>query len=59
MRDECFPIRETAPLLRLSGRLRLRELYWDSPSYFGVYRYMRDLPPGGRCLPMGGATPGD
>jgi len=26
MRDECFPIRETAPLLRLSGRLRLREL---------------------------------
>ena len=59
MRDECFPIRETAPLLRLSGRLRLRELYWDSPSYFGVYRYMRDLPPGGRCLPTGGATPGD
>jgi hypothetical protein len=59
MRDECFPNRETAPLLRLSGRLRLRELYWDSPSYFGVYRYMRDLPPGGRCLPIEGATPGD
>jgi hypothetical protein len=59
MRDECFPIRETAPLLRLSGRFRLRELYWDSPSYFGVYRYQRDLPPGGRCLPTGGPTPGD
>ncbi|HEY8596997.1 MAG TPA: glycosyltransferase family 39 protein [Thermomicrobiales bacterium] len=59
MRDECFPIRDTAPLLRLSGRLRLRELYWSSPSYYGVYRYMRDLPPGGRCLPAAGATPGD
>ncbi len=59
MRDECFPNRETAPLLRLSGRLRLRELYRDSPSYYGVYRYMRDLPPGGRCLPAAGATPGD
>ena len=59
MRDECFPIRETAPLLRLSGRLTLRELYWDSPSYFGVFRYQRDLLPGGRCLPAGGATLGD
>ena len=59
MRDECFPIRDGAPLVRLSGRLRLRELYWTSPSYFGVYRYMRDLPPGGRCLPIDGATPGD
>lgn len=59
MRDECFPIREEVPLQRLSGRYRLRELYWTAPSYYGVYRYAPDLPPGNSCLPAGGATPGD
>lgn len=59
MRDECFPIREEVPLQRLSGRYRLRELYWNSPSYYGVYRYAPGLPPGDRCLPAGGSTPGD
>ncbi len=59
MRDQCIPIRETAPMLRISERLRLRELYWELPSYYGVYRYMRDLPLGDRCFPAGGATAGD
>jgi 4-amino-4-deoxy-L-arabinose transferase-like glycosyltransferase len=59
MRDECFPIREGVPLLRLSGRYRLRELYWTAPSYYGVYRYTPGLAPGASCLPAGGPTPGD
>ena len=59
MRDECFPIREEVPLLRLSGRYRLRELYWASPSYYGVYRYTPGLAPGASCLPASGPTPGD
>lgn len=59
MRDECFPIREEVPLLRLSGRYRLRELYWTAPSYYGVYRYTPGLAPGASCLPASGPTPGD
>ena len=59
MRDECFPIREEVPLLRLSGRYRLRELYWTAPSYYGVYRYTPGLAQGASCLPASGPTPGD
>jgi hypothetical protein len=58
MRDECFPIREEVPLQRISGRFRLRELYWTSPSYYGVYRYAPGGQPAG-CLPASGPTPGD
>lgn len=58
MRDECFPMREEVPLQRVSGRFRLRELYWTSPSYYGVYRYAPGGQPAG-CLPADGPTPGD
>jgi hypothetical protein len=52
-------LRAAEGLMRLSGRLRLRELYWYSPSYYGLYRYTPDLAPNLRCLPFGGPTPGD
>lgn len=58
-RDDCFAIREKVPLLRISDRLLLRELYWDLPSYYGVYRYTPNLLPDQRCLPAEGATAGD
>ncbi len=58
MRDECFPLRSRVPLQRVSGRFRLRELYWNSPSYYGVYRYAPGGQPAG-CLPASGGVAGD
>jgi hypothetical protein len=58
MRDGCWPLRDDVPLQRVSGRLRLRELYWTVPSYFAVYRYAPPPQPAA-CLPPEGATPGD
>ncbi|MGN6671903.1 MAG: ArnT family glycosyltransferase [Thermomicrobiales bacterium] len=58
MRDQCWPLRDTVPLQRISGRYRLRELYWTLQSYYGVYRYAPSPQPAG-CLPASGPTPGD
>jgi hypothetical protein len=58
MRDACWPLRDTVPLQRISGRYRLRELYWTLPSYYAVYRYAPPPQPAA-CLPASGPTPGD
>ncbi|HEX5506773.1 MAG TPA: glycosyltransferase family 39 protein [Thermomicrobiales bacterium] len=58
MRDRCFPIRDTVPLQRVSGRLLLRELYWTKLSYYGVYRYAPPPAPAG-CFAPTGPVPGD
>ena len=58
MRDRCWPLRDTVPLQRISGRLLLRELYWTLPSYYAVYRYAPPPQPAA-CLPPSGPIPGD
>jgi 4-amino-4-deoxy-L-arabinose transferase-like glycosyltransferase len=44
MRDRCWPLRDELPLVRVSERFRLRELYWDLPSYYAVYRLTPGAP---------------
>lgn len=58
MRDECWQMRDRRPFQRVSERYRLRELYWELPSYYAVYRY---VPPGepGNCAPATGPEPGE
>lgn len=57
-RDECWQMRDRRPFQRISERYPLRELYWDLPSYYAVYRY---VPPGepGNCMPATGPEPGE
>ena len=58
MRDRCFPLRGAVPLQRVSGHLLLRELYWELPSYYAVYRYAPPPAPAG-CVAPTGPVPGD
>ena len=57
-RDECWQMRDRRPFQRISERYRLRELYWDLPSYYAVYRYVPADEPGG-CMPATGPEPGE
>jgi hypothetical protein len=58
MRDRCWRVRDEVPLQRVSGRLRLTQLYRDYPSYYGVYRYTPGSPQAG-CFEASGPQPGD
>ena len=57
-RDECWQMRDRRPFQRISERYRLRELYWDLPSYYAVYRYVPAGEPE-NCMPATGPEPGE